>query len=62
MTRKCIYCGKVLPLWKERPHKYCVKCAIKRMRACNEQLHAKEGPYYDKWVKGRQKETERYRK
>lgn len=47
----CIDCGVELPRKELNRHRRCKECAWKVMGETMEQLHAHEGPQYEKWRK-----------
>jgi len=57
----CIDCGQEFENEGRRKKPYCLDCAFKRMREAAEQMQAREGPYYEKWLLSKDKAVKNYR-
>jgi len=40
----------------------CQECAMKAWRDAAEQMHQRDGPYYERWLEGKHKAVENYKK
>jgi len=58
---ECIDCGQEFQNEGKRKKPYCIECAFKRMRESAEQMAARDGPYYEKWLLSREKAVKNYR-
>ena len=58
---ECTDCGQEFENKGSRRKPYCIECAFKRAREAAEQMAARDGPYYEKWLLARAKAVKNYR-